>query len=467
MRLLLILLSLLLVVVPVQAQDPPQPIQDDQHDLRRLAEMQEALRSSYRMLLQRMRATAASPDAHQRELLEKAVALMDKLMIQQDMEQLEEAINDRRLSSAVAKAQRISEKITQVLAVLDGRPEDWERDARIPSLQEQIEQLNHLRDRQRELETESRKLHEKSELTDQDLDYLERLKEEQRQLAEEAAELADIVPEEVKPLIDEALKSMDDAFQQLQQENPKEAEQSQKDAGDKLDEARQKMEDDLREYRDRENEQLLIHVEAELAKIRAAQFEVNQKTIAAETGEPLSRRDWRTLRLDQDRLRKESEALAEKLIYGNVPIFGSILKGVARDMKKSATLLRSRDTGEYTQDLQNEILLRIDDLLEALRMERQRRQNEGGGPPQQTDPNGEQAEPRLVPLPAELGILLKRQEYLRHKHERFLERYPEIKDRSQMSDAQRRIYERLSQEQGENAGYLEALMDSLFPQQGH
>jgi hypothetical protein len=74
-------------------------------------------------------------------------------------------------------------------------------------------------------------------------------------------------------------------------------------------------------------------------------------------------------------------------------------------------------------------------------------------------------EPRLVPLPAELEMLLKRQTYLRAKHERFVERFPNVRDRRDMDDPQRRIYERLSQEQGENAGYLEALRDTLFQQQ--
>src|SRR5690606_33340364 len=111
-------------------------------------------------------------------------------------------------------------------------------------------------------------------------------------------------------------------------------------------------------------------------------------------------------------------------------------------------------------DVQEDILRRLNALLDALRRERQRRQD-GEAPPMQGGGGGT-GEPRLVPLPAELEMLLSRQQYLREKHERFVERYPNLRDRSNMTRAQRRIYERLSREQGQNGDFLDELYRALF-----
>jgi len=303
-------------------------------------------------------------------------------------------------------------------------------------------------------------------LSDEDKLKLQELKQRQLDLRNQLDGMKDTLPEELKPLLDKASGHMENSQNQLHQESPDSAAMEQKKATDAIKDAEDKLENQLKKYRDKENDQLLIHVESELQKLRSGQIEVNQQTNEADLrrmeGQPMSRRDWSSIKNQQATLARTADSLAEKLQLGNVPIFGQILKGVGRDMDKVRDLLSDQDAGEYTQDLQNEIIIRLDDLIEALRNERKRRTNDGQDPPQQTDPDGKQPEPRLVPIPAELKMLLKRQEYLRSKHQRFMDRFPEVKDRSQMSDTQRRIYERLSQEQGENAGYLDSLLDTLF-----
>lgn len=447
------------------AQDP-QPNGIDRI-YEQLAKTQKRLREDYEALRMRMRLTAhAEGTPQEKERLKKAVALMDELGIGNEMDKLEKLIEDKAINAAMAKAASISEMIRQVLLVLDGIDPDWQPDERIPTLQEKLEQLKRLSELQSELKDQTDELSKKPELSETDQQKLDRLKDRQREIQREVEELRDDLPDEAKPALDRAIERMDQALEQLQQENLDGAELRQQEAKENLDEAQRQAENELRKYRDKENENLLIHVERELEKIRKEQKNINGSTLETQTkadsGERVGRREWRTVYSDQLQNKKEADNLAEKLIHGNVPIFGRVMEGVSRDMEKAAHLLRRGDGGPFTQSIQEDVLQRLDDLLDALRQERQRRQNEGGDPPQQTNPDGSSPEPRLVPLPAELGILLKRQEYLRKKHERFVERFPDVTERSKMTDAQRRIYERLSQEQGENAGYLDSLLDSLF-----
>ena len=470
-RLFILLLILFTTSVGI-AQDPaplhPQPGDSEMDDIYKdMAAAQKRLRDSYEALVRRMRISAQSEkDEQTKERCRKAIALMDELRISYQMERLAELIESQAANAAMAKAASISEMIEKVLQVMDGIDPDWKPDSRIPTLQEKLEQLKLLSDMQEELQKETQQLNTQSELSEADKLKLEQLKSRQRELQEKARDLADVLPDEVKPLLSEADEFMDQAFDQLQQENTEGAENRQGEAKERLDQAQREIEDQLRKYRDRENETLLLHVERELEKLRAAQVVINKTTIEShlkvQEGERVSRRDWRNIYITQRVNSKEAEVLAEKLLHGNVPIFGHVMKSVGRDMAKAAALLRRSDGGDFTQSIQEDIMARLNDLLDALRAERSRRQNEGGDPPQQTNPDGSSPEPRLVPLPAELGILLKRQEYLRKKHERFMERFPEVKDRANMTDAQRRIYERLSQEQGENAGYLDSLLDTLF-----
>ena len=453
------------VTPPPVPEEPNGPSAEDRH-FESLLEIQKNILLNYQALLRRMRVAAAHGDERTRERLQKAVALMDELAIGYQMEKLSGLIKDRLVHSAMAKAQWISEKIASILSVLDGMDPDWKPDSRIPTLEEQLEKLKSLRERHGELREKTQDLGERSELSDEDKLKLENLEGQLRELADETQELGEGLPDEIKPLMDKAKDLMGQAADQLQQENLQGAEERQGDADSRLDEAQRKIEDQLRKYRERQNDNLLIHIEQKLKRIRAQQVVVNDLTIEtylkAEGGERVSRRAWRSIYSKQRKNSKEAEAVAEKLLHGNVPIFGRVMAGVGRDMVKAAKLLKARDGGEFTQEIQEDIRATLDDLLDALRAERTRRQNEEGGPPQQTSPDGSPPKPRLVPLPAELGILLKRQQYLRHKHQRFMDRFPEVRDRANMTNSQRRIYERLSQEQGENAGYLDSLFDSLF-----
>ena len=122
-----------------------------------------------------------------------------------------------------------------------------------------------------------------------------------------------------------------------------------------------------------------------------AQIKINQKTRTinadiAETGrlERKTRRQIKNLGDDQKTLSDIADILVDKMTAGNVPIFAAVTKLVSSDMKKVTKELKRSNTDEYVQEIQEDILIRLKDLLASLRAERKRRQEEpdppaGGG----------------------------------------------------------------------------------------
>lgn len=427
-------------IQPLFAQEDPLA---DQYE--GLQQRQENLREQYQDLVLRMRLNAADPNLteEKRTRLSRAVQLMDQYALEIEMQNLEQLIQQKSLSSAVAKANNIVSKIQKILMVLDGY-EEYTTDPKIPSLTEQLKQLQSLLDQQKELKQIPL---ENSIKAQRQKDLAEKTEQLLQQLTE---------PKAQQPL-QEALDAMRQAEEKLQQKENAELQQEQ--AEQKLQETKEQLEKKLNQYKNIQNEKLLLHVEQELTILREKQAQLNLRT--AEITPTTTRRELRNFVSEQNTLRQNALDLSKKLLEGNVPIFGNILQGISQDMHRVGESLKEQDLSEYTKDLQQEIIIRLDDLLDALRKEQQRRQNKGEDPAQQQDQNG-QSEPRLVPLPAELTMLLKRQEYLRMKHENFRAKFPDLENRAEMTDAQRRIYERLAAEQNENSNYLEALRKALF-----
>jgi len=269
--------------------------------------------------------------------------------------------------------------------------------------------------------------------------------------------------------LNKAQEKMRESEKNLGNQQGSSAQQNQQQAQENLDKAKKELEKLLREYEEKQNNELLLHVEQELEKLLKSQIIVNQKTNSvkqeSEEAGRVDRKLARQLRKiadEQKSLSTTAEDLSKKLEEGRIPIFAFEMNKVGLDMKEVADELKTKNLDEYVIEIQEDILRRLKDMLAAIRAERKRRQ-EDPMPPQQGQ--GGEMVPRLVPIPAELEILLRKQEYLRAKHEQFMKRYPNLKSREEMTRSQRRIYERLSAQQGLTAKQIEELTKSLFDQQ--
>ena len=177
-----------------------------------------------------------------------------------------------------------------------------------------------------------------------------------------------------------------------------EAEQDLQDALDNLDQFQQQMAQQNR------NEQL-FQIEQELKKMVAAEKEILGKTQDVEkqrpaAGEQLPRRAKLMVKQvfgDQLKLGEATTVIVKKLAESLV--FQFVLQTAANDMNEAATRLDREESGQVTQDIQDDVVRQLNDLIEALRKERTKpRQGGGGG-------GGGGGKQPLVPPLAELKML--------------------------------------------------------------
>ncbi len=397
-----------------------------------------------------------------KELSEKQDKLQKNLdELQKQLDKNSNSEKDEEKKKMVEKAQESGNKASQNMgqskkSLQEGKPSESEA-----KQEKAVENLEKMKD-------DLKKLAEKSLNAEEKLRY-EKLQQEQKELKEKTKKLKEDLKEDSPKAEDElnkAQEKMRESEQNLGNQQGSSAQQKQKEAQEHLDKAEKELEKLLREYEKSQNDKLLLHVEQELEKMLKSQILINQKTnsikLESEEAGRIDRKLARQLRqlADQQKsLASHAEELSDKLEKGRIPIFAYEMSKVSIDMKDVSDELKTKNVDEFVIEIQEDILRRLKDMLAAIRAERKRRQ-EDPQPPQQG--GGGQPRPRLVPIPAELELLLLRQEYIRAKHEQFMKRFPNLKSREEMTRSQRRIYERLSAQQGHVAEQLDKLNKALF-----
>lgn len=198
-----------------------------------------------------------------------------------------------------------------------------------------------------------------------------------------------------------ASSQMSQGEQSGAQKSEEEAEKDLQEALDNLENLQQQMEQQSK------NEQL-FQIEQELKKMLSVQKDVLNKTQEIEkqrpgADQPLPRRAKLMVKQvfgEQLQLSDATKAIVKKL--EDAPVFQWVMTTTQNDMNEAAARLDKEDSGALTQEIQEDVIRKLGDLIEALRKERtkpQQQQQGGGG-------GGGGGKQPLVPPLAELKMLM-------------------------------------------------------------
>ena len=207
--------------------------------------------------------------------------------------------------------------------------------------------------------------------------------------------------------LERARQNMQEALEKLRQQKIGDAAESQDDALTKLIEAKEKLEEILRQMREEERELMLAALEARLRKMLTLQLVVNSGTdILAST----PREQWtdrfhsRSRELSQtenDITIEAGKALDVLRQEGTSVSFPLAIEDVREDMLLVAGRLERSDVDEYTQTVERDIIEALDEMLESLQKELDKRDSEQ----REGQPSDRNGDPVLVDMIAELKML--------------------------------------------------------------
>ncbi len=200
-------------------------------------------------------------------------------------------------------------------------------------------------------------------------------------------------------------------------------------------------------------EELLVALEAELLRLITAQSELNAE-IRREEGKAMSRSQQMAFRAFAERqraLRATVDELQRILAEKQCEVFAFALGRVADDMGDLAD--RTSD-GKIDRPLQDAVIRRLKELLEALReKQKELKDNPPGGGDDGDD--GAKTDPHKVPTAAELELVRKMQLDL---YERTKAAGAGMKD---LTETETVLLRRLSDEQGRLAELMKGLIDRM------
>ena len=364
-------------------------------------------------------------------------------------------IEQNQVGQAAQRQDQVTENLQELLDTLANRSEH-ELGRLVKKLREAEEELTELRRQQQGLR---KKMAEaaKNPNEDERRRELERLSREQKKLQEEAERFARklqrLQAEQASRSAAKASGKMAQAGEQGEQGDADAAQGAAEAAEKDLDEAQQALAERRKQAEMDLAMEQLAKIEDALKSMRDRQQEVVLETERLESvrsqngnwtrGQALSVRD---LARQQAALEDETESLADKLSAAEV--FSLALKGAGREMTKASELLAERDTGQRTQNAEQNALRRFEQLLKSLEPDKPDGKNEqgdaGGG-----DQGGQQQPPTDgIPSLAQLKLLKLMQEELNGRTKSLEDTFAE---KNSLTDDEQREYVELSEEQSQLA----------------
>ena len=206
------------------------------------------------------------------------------------------------------------------------------------------------------------------------------------------------------------------AADDMQQNDSESAQKKQKQAEEKMEKALEEIEDRLSQLREETNEEKLARLEARFRQMLERQNVASVMTIEIEDkrfnlGQIRLRDQLLILRLATEEL--EIRELAQQaydllLEDGTSIVFPEVVQDLRADLESASSLLQSERTDQYTQLVQKEVEITIQDLLDALKEAKEEKKGGGGG-------GGGGGKQPLLKKSAELKILRMRQRRLNRR----------------------------------------------------
>jgi len=329
--------------------------------------------------------------------------------LQEDLERLERsAPGTNSGSGSLGKAQGDMNQAESKLG--KGRREDA-----VPHEEDALKELERAYQQLEEFEKELKRLiqlpdyekmtKEQEQTTGKTDDLLKKMKEEQGQ-----QQGGDGQPTPGQQGVEGAKGAMQQAERNLRGHSANQANRNQKEAVERLEKAREELEEALRQLREEEQLMLLEALERRLQRMLQQQTKIRKETLALnlrlrDAAEPprAAIDKGRQLGDGEAELSVEAEKLLEILREeGTTVVIPDVVEDMRMDLDSLAKRLRKLDTGDYTQQVQQDVMDTLRELLEVIREELNRRQGDGGG-------NGDSSEgdpdENLLPTSAELKML--------------------------------------------------------------
>ena len=234
------------------------------------------------------------------------------------------------------------------------------------------------------------------------------------------------------------------------------AEPHQERAEEDLRRARDHIQDELDDVEEQLADQELFQIEQIVREMLEKQRRVNAVTQAVDEVKrrlpELPRRESVELdgaRRTEDALAREAERVSTRLDGGGAPVFAWVMGEAGKDMSRVEQRLAKVSTGAVTQQIEQGIVKSLEELLEALRRQRESGQQQGGGSARQR-----RQRPRLVPPLAELKML----RIMQAKVNRETEQYDRMTRQEALSKAERAdAYREVKGEAGRQGNIAELL----------
>jgi hypothetical protein len=429
-------------------------------ELKRLAQRQSELALRFDKMQSRMRQMQLQlqeSDPLAAATIADALDAAQRLAIGGQMRESGRSLESNRIGQSSQLQQETIGGLEELLDVLANRREH-ELGRLVKQLREAADELNQLRQRQKEL---TKQIEQAANNPDAEARKreLERLTKEQQEAAAQANQLA-------RRLMRLQAERAGSSTSRAGAHSDKAAEASQQgDAARALDEAQQaerRLEDAQRELQEelQQVEQDLLHeqlarLEQDIVGMLGRQQRIVDETIRLDGLRLAQGRFERSqlksvfdLAAEQQTLASEAGVFAEKVAQAEAFALG--LRGIIRQMQRAAMLLDARETGAETKQAEQQAFARLQQLLEALRPDSQAGDDGGGGG--QGGGNQQQGPPAdVIRALAELKLLKLMQEEI-------MRRTAELEDAQRrgggLTDEQQTELAALAQEQGRLADLI-------------
>ncbi|MFH1228622.1 MAG: DUF4175 family protein [Planctomycetota bacterium] len=395
--------------------------------------------------------------------LDQAQAMMRQNLLKENMRESLDALNQGLSGKAIAKANEVESALSQLLSFLEDKVAREELAQKLERLESKMRELNNLKDEESKLDEKTGQLSEAEQkstdksLTPEQKRELERLKQRQKELEKKAKELSDELEKDKEKKAAKGMKNasekMSSASEKMSQGKPKSAKDDTEEALNELNRVYELMRDKAKQLQDQEKQRKLEELEQLMRDIREKEEIIHQDTAALDQKRPADnqwpREDIITLKKlgkDQAELAKQTAEVEQLLKTEKAIVFTGLLTIIKEDMDKVSKFLSEEyRTDRYTMSIQEDIIRRLNKLIEAFKSEKLRNkaplQKGGGG-------SGEQP---LLPLIVELRMLKILQEGLKSDTDKFKESNAIGKTHG-FNSAQQMILRRLSEQQGILAG---------------
>jgi hypothetical protein len=273
-----------------------------------------------------------------------------------------------------------------------------------------------------------------------------RQKELERKTRELIRRLRELPEEGPMEELSNAADNMAGASEELGAERGEDAETEEEEAKKYLERALKELVQEETKYQNIRQQEVLFRVQQALEDLKKRQDEINDKTVAfdLERGESrrlnrLQRKNLSALSQGESEIRAETGEIKERLEEDDATIFSWVLERNAEDLQEVVDMLQRKETGPLVHAVQKDISQRFGELIDAMKLELDRRRNA------ESDPNMANQPPQrnpLIPPVAELIMVKKMEESALRRLEEFLRLHPEIKDQG-VGPMEARMLERL------------------------